>query len=108
MARPRICAAIVVLALLPGAVAFADERNDSEAKALFIAGRDAFEAGRFETALDQWQKAYELSRRPGLQHNIGLAHDRLRHDDQALTAFKAYLAEVPDSANRVGALGPRW
>jgi tetratricopeptide (TPR) repeat protein len=80
--------------------AIAQSRTDSEAKALFAAGREAFDAGRYDAALARWQEAYDLSKRPALQYNLGLVHDRLRHDDQALAAFRAYLAQVPDAENR--------
>lgn len=73
---------------------------DAEARSLFEAGRTAFAAGRFEAALARFQEAYELSQRPALLYNIGTAADRLRRDAQALEAFRAYLAAVPDAANR--------
>jgi tetratricopeptide (TPR) repeat protein len=92
--------ASLTLALLATAPAFADGTRDAEAKALFQAGREAFEGGRYEAALARWQEAYDISGRPALLYNLGLAHDRLRHDDKALWAFKAYLAQVSNIENR--------
>jgi len=43
---------------------------------------------------------FELSQRPGLLHNIGTTADRLRRDDEALEAFRAYLEAVPDAPYR--------
>lgn len=73
--------------------------TDEEARSLFTAGQTAFEAGRFERALEYFERAYELSHRPGLLYNIGVAADRLRHDERALEAFEAFLASgaVEDS-----------
>jgi tetratricopeptide (TPR) repeat protein len=80
--------------------ASADEKRDAEARALFQAGREAFDGGRYEAALARWQEAYDLSARATLLYNLGLAHDRLRQDDHALSAFKAYLTQVPQAENR--------
>ncbi len=73
----------------------ADELADSEARARFEAGRTAMTAGRPEDALVDFQRAYELSHRPELLYNVGIAADRLRRDDDALAAFERYLAEMP-------------
>jgi hypothetical protein len=88
------------LTLTGTASARADEKSDAEAKALFQAGREAFDGGRYEVALARWQDAYDLSGRTALLYNIGLAHDRLRHDGEALSAFKTYLAQIPQADNR--------
>src|SRR5690606_23764287 len=73
---------------------------DEEARALYQAGRIAFDQGRFESALDYFQRSYELSGRPALLFNIGSAADRLRKDEVALDAFERYLEAVPDSPDR--------
>lgn len=73
--------------------------NEEEARALFIAGRAAFERGEFERALDHFTHAYELSQRPGLLFNIGNTHDRLRHDREALDYLSRYLDANPDAEN---------
>jgi len=74
--------------------------HDDEARALFEAGRVAYSDGRFEAALGHFRNSYELSGRPRLLYNIGSAADKLRRDQQALEAFEAYLAQVPDADNR--------
>jgi hypothetical protein len=78
----------------------ADAARDEEARALFEAGRVAFDNGRFEDALGHFRRAHELSGRPQLLYNIGAAADKLRLDEQTLEAFRAYLAGVPDARNR--------
>ncbi|MCS6800144.1 MAG: hypothetical protein NZ898_16760 [Myxococcota bacterium] len=75
-------------------------RSDAEARAVFVRGREAYERGDFETALASFRRAYELSGRPALLFNVGQAADRLRRDREALEAFEAYLAAVPDAGNR--------
>jgi len=83
----------VGLVLLCPGVAFAqgnDARNQA-ARAKFEAGKRAFAEGRYEDALIAFRWSYQLSARPQLQYNLGLAYDRLRRDEEALAAFKAYL-----------------
>lgn len=103
--RMAVCG-VVVLAWTVGVAlpAAAQERDhtfqDQEARALFQAGRTAFQAGRFEAALKHFEAAHELSGRPQLLYNVGSAADRLRMDEKALAAFRAYLEQVPDASNR--------
>lgn len=73
---------------------------DEEARANFEAGRVAFAASRYADALQYFERAHELSGRHQLLYNIGLCHDRLGHDDQALASFEGYLAAAPDAHNR--------
>jgi tetratricopeptide (TPR) repeat protein len=79
----------------------ADDKLDEEARALFLAGRLAFEQGRYENALDYFQRAHALSKRPELLFNIGSAADRLRQDRVALEALSAYLEALPEAPNRM-------
>ena len=74
------------------------ELTDEEARSLYQAGAIAFDQGRFENALEHFQRAYALSKRPQLLFNIGVVQDRLRHDEQALQAFEQYMQQVPDGA----------
>jgi tetratricopeptide (TPR) repeat protein len=73
---------------------------DTEARALFDAGRAAFSAGRFEEALGHFRRSFELSGRAELHYNVGISADRLRRDAEALEAFRRYLAEVPGAENQ--------
>src|SRR5687768_14681457 len=75
------------------------DADEIAARAHFEEGREAFESGEFTRALEEFSKAYALSKRPQLLFNIGAAHDRLRHDGEALAAFEQYLAEVPEAGN---------
>lgn len=76
--------------------------SDAEARALFNAGEVAYIEGRYDTALDYFRRAYDLSGRALLLYNIGNAAEHVRHDAEALEAFERYLAETPEDApNRV-------
>ena len=78
-----------------------DPAQDAEARRMFEDGRAAYEAGNFEAGLNYFQRAYDLSARPGLLFNIGQAAYRMHSDERALKAFKAYLAQTPNAPNRV-------
>ncbi len=67
---------------------------------LFEAGRVAYAAGRFEDALDYFQRAHSMSGRAILLYNVGSAADKLRRDAVALDAFRRYLEAVPAAENR--------
>lgn len=74
--------------------------RDEEARSLFEAGRTAYNNAHYEDALSYFKRAHELSGRGELLYNIGQTADRLRLDEDALDAFEAYLAAVPEAANR--------
>ena len=67
------------------------------AKKLFAQGRRAFSAGEYESALDKFQAAYDLSGKVALLYNIATTLDRLRRDEQTITALKRYLEAAPDA-----------
>lgn len=77
----------------------AQDSNDAEAEARFTAGEIAFSAGRFDDALGDFQRAYELSERPELLYNIGLSAYRLRQDELALESFERFLELLPNHPN---------
>ncbi len=89
----------LVLALAPSAHA-QDGSQETQARALFEAGRTAYDSGRFEQALRYFQESYELSGRAALLFNIGSAADRLQDNERALESYRAYLAAMPNADNR--------
>lgn len=76
------------------------EVRQEEARALFRAAQVAYDAGRFEVALERFTEAYTLSNRPQLLYNIGLAAERLGRRQEALAAYRAYLQLHPSASNR--------
>ncbi len=72
---------------------------EEEARALFSAGRVAFEQGHLDRALEHFQRAYELSPQPGLLFNIGNTYDRLRQDELAIEHLERYLEALPEAEN---------
>ena len=76
------------------------QEREEEARALFQAGRYALADGRFEEALRNFRRSYELSGRPELLFNMGSVHEQLQQDARAVRAYERYLAERPDAPNR--------
>ena len=102
--RPATLAMTVmglVASVLPASTAAQDAADsDRRARELFEAGRDAFDAGDFETALSLFEDAYANSPRPALLYNIAASADRLRRDEMAADYYRRYLAAEPDAAER--------
>ncbi len=93
-------AAILACILLPLSLAHAQDAAATEARAAFEAGQAAYEAGRFDAALSYFERAYELTSEPDVLYNIATVHDRLRHDREALEAYRGYLEGRPDAPDR--------
>src|SRR5688572_22790375 len=66
--------------LTAGPLAAQDADVDMRARQLFEEGRGLFAEQRYEDALDRFRRSYDLSHRPALLYNIGLAADRARLD----------------------------
>ena len=63
----------------------------------FEAGRAHHKVGRFELAIEEYQKAYELKPTPDLLFNIGQCHRNLKHVERAIFFFDRYLQEAPNA-----------
>ena len=104
--RLRAVAVIsVVLVATTAASASAQPREPTpvqlaRARRAFDQARIDFDAGRFEVALDGFGRAYRITGSPELLYNIGVCHDRLRRDREALAAFEEYLERVEDPEDR--------
>jgi len=72
------------------------EQRDREARMLFEAGRFAYERGDYDSALEHFQNAYDLSGRADLLFNIGRVADNLRRDEVAIDAYARFLEEISE------------
>lgn len=96
----RLAFFVPLAAVLVCSPVLAQDAATDEARGAFAAGQAAYSAGRFAEALDYFERAYELTREPDLLYNIATVHDRLRHDAQALEAYRGYLEARPDAEDR--------
>lgn len=90
-------AVIVVLALM-GGVAHAQDVN--QARSLFVSGSKHFDLGEYEQALGDFKEAYRIKDDPVFLYNIAQCQRLLKHDEEALRAYKSYLHRAPDSPVR--------
>jgi tetratricopeptide (TPR) repeat protein len=67
------------------------------ARTAFAAGRDAYARGDDKQALDAFSLAYEQSGRAELLYDIGVVCDRLREDQRAIDAFRAFVEQLPQA-----------
>lgn len=77
----------------------AQERDD-RARRLFEEAALAYSEARYESALQLFEQAFELSGRTDLLYNIGLTLERLRRDEDAIAPFEQYLETNPPAERR--------
>lgn len=65
--------------------------DDRAARAAYMRGTSAFEAGDYEQAIASFVAAHRLSQRPELLYNIGVTHERLGQRERAADAFEEFL-----------------
>lgn len=92
----RLLLALMVLAR----IAHADDPATRAAKRHFDRGQKLFTLGKFDLALDEYQKAYDASPIPDFLYNIGQCHRNLGNYEQAIFSFKRYLQLDPEAENR--------
>jgi hypothetical protein len=83
-----------------GAVAQAQDLREETARAHFRAATSYYDMGHYDDAAAEFEKAYRLSGRPQLLHNLYLCHERLGNLGEATQYLERYLAETEDVPNR--------
>ncbi len=86
--------------LLLARVAYADDPGTRAAKRHFDRGQKLFTLGKFDQALDEYQKAFDASPLPDFLYNIGQCHRNLGDYEQAIFSFKRFLQLDPEAPNR--------
>ena len=96
---------LVALVSLVGLAPARAQPREAEARVLFRAGARAYDAGKFDVAVQAFEQAYELSPKPALRFSTAQA---LRRQyaltpnpallQKALTYYKQYIAEVKEGA----------
>ncbi|MCC6647756.1 MAG: TonB-dependent receptor [Polyangiaceae bacterium] len=88
--------AVLVLATSP---AHADDRT--EARKHFKAGMELIARGSYDRGISELKKAYEIKPHPNVMFNIGRAYAESGDLENALLAYKEYLASSPPDADDV-------
>jgi tetratricopeptide (TPR) repeat protein len=77
-----------------------DDAVMAQAKQHFEAGRNAYNAGDYVTAIREFKEAERLRPSPILAYNIGLANEKLGKRRVAVKYYKRYLELQPNAANK--------
>ncbi|HBQ10380.1 MAG: hypothetical protein RLP09_10675 [Sandaracinaceae bacterium] len=75
--------------------------DDMRAREHFRVATAYYDEGRFVEAAEQFQEAYELSRRAQLLYNAYIAWREAHRSAEAANALETYLAETPEAPDRV-------
>ena len=96
--------AVATLALLTAASqqarAQAGPSTDDRARLHFQSGAAYYDAGEYESAVREFQSAYDLSHRPQLFYNLYLCEQAIGNLEAAAAHLERYLAEVEEIENR--------
>jgi tetratricopeptide (TPR) repeat protein len=83
---------LVVPALAPAlAVAAPADESEQRALAAYREGQEAYDAGRYDEALELFLEAQSFYPSPDFHYNIGKCHEALENYEQAAISYKAYL-----------------
>ncbi len=67
---------------------------------VFEQGVQAYREGRYEQAIELFERANREKPHPALVYNIGQAHEKLGNVERAIAAFREYLRVSPDARDR--------
>ena len=76
-----------------------DKDVSPAARLRFERGAEAFRAGRYREAADQFRQADRLEPSPKLSYNAAKAYDLMGDHKNALAAYREYLRRLPDAQN---------
>jgi|GEM_PF-1675073 len=88
----RLWLVLLTFALTPAFAAAqpVDDQADSRAREIFVNGVELYEEGRYDLAIEAFQEAYRLSRRPDLLFNIANTFEKLDQLPEAIDALQRY------------------
>ncbi|MFT5356214.1 MAG: tetratricopeptide (TPR) repeat protein [Polyangiales bacterium] len=76
------------------------ESGEAEARSHFAAGFSYFQEARYDDALTEFGRAYELSSRPALLFNMSQCYERLGRLDEAIRYLEQFITSNPPPADR--------
>ena len=91
---------------LGAAVVFAAAAHGEDAdkaREHYSVGLRAYDAGKYDEAIAEFEAAYRYKDAPGLLYNIAQAYRLSNRPEEALRFYRTYLERKPDAANRVEA-----
>jgi len=107
--RAEAITLFVALACALAAPAPAAAAENAAAKAAFTEGERDFQLGKFDAAIEAYERAFGLDPQPAFLFNIALSHRRqyeidgkIDHLARARELYRNYLRLEPQAANRAG------
>src|SRR6478609_2804109 len=107
-AEARFLLAVAVISAMAGRAQRAPAEN-AAARAAFGEGERNFQLGKFDAAIDAYERAFGLDPQPAFLFNIALSHRRqyeidgkIDHLARARELYRNYLKLEPQAANRAG------
>jgi tetratricopeptide (TPR) repeat protein len=94
----RFILAFSIFSLALGATATAQEADDSRARMHFDAGRSYYDDGAYEQALQEFRRAYDLSRRPAMLNNMAQCEERLGMWNEAAAHLEEFARTLPEGS----------
>jgi tetratricopeptide (TPR) repeat protein len=93
---------IVAVAALIGFAPFAlaQSRSKQSAEGHYKKGMTAYSLGHFPTAIEEFEKAYEIKPEPIFLYNIAQSHRQNGNPQQAVFFYRRYLDADPNAKNR--------
>jgi hypothetical protein len=95
--RAFLVALVFLCAVVTPASAQADDA--AAAKAKYESGVRHFDLSEYEPALIDFKEAYRNKPDPVFLYNIAQCHRKLRHTEEAITFYQAYLRRAPEARN---------
>ncbi|HEX6835939.1 MAG TPA: hypothetical protein VF334_05165, partial [Polyangia bacterium] len=105
-----VVACLLVAVLMPAARADGRHKRgaapptppsrEDEARELYKKGMTHYELGEFDTAIDEFKRAYALTSAPGLLFNLAQVYRMKKDPEQAVYFYRTYLRLVPNAPNR--------
>ncbi len=95
--RATLCCLLLLplLATLPTPIiGHAQAQDRDEARAAFQSGVEAFEARRFDEALESFQNAYRIAPHPSVRVNMANCYESLGRPVEAIDHFQRFLIEA--------------
>ena len=91
-----VCTLVAWVAL----AAAAPPDSEADARKAFEEGQKYYNLGKFERAIELYEKAYELTPKAGLLFNIAQAHRLNKTYERARFFYQSFLRNMPDAVNR--------
>lgn len=107
--RASVAIVVSVAMTCAGVARAAPQQENAAARSAFQQGERDFQLGKFDTAIESYERAFKLDPQPAFIFNIALAHRRqfeidgkLEHLLRARELYRNYLKLDPTSPNRPG------